>query len=234
MNMEWKPAKNAKYNDPEYVGKKFGKLTVMEINHIKQGKYNRWVWKCRCDCGNVGEYRSDYIVKGHTKSCGCVVRENKPNYKHGGSGTRLFIIWVDMRSRCGLSGSGGAFYYRYGGRGITVCEEWNDYTKFAKWALENGYSDELTLERIDNDGNYCPENCTWADRKRQARNRRTTLVVNYHGKDMSLADACETAGTPYKLAFSRIKYLNWPVNEAIDVPANESRKWKRSERYCNL
>jgi len=227
-----KTAHNAKYNNPEYIGQRFGRLTVLEIQHVTDGKYKRWMWKCKCDCGDEGLFRAEYVSKGHTTSCGCAVFDNKPNLKHGESQTRLFIIWRNMRNRCNPEKTKENYHFRYGGRGIKVCDEWNNYESFAKWARENGYNDDLTLERKDNDGDYCPENCTWTGRKGQARNRNTTLYVNYLGRNMSLAEACEISGTSYKRAFTRIKYMNWPVKEALEIPSNETRKWKRSDRFC--
>ena len=227
-----KPAKNAKYNNPDFIGKKFGRLTVLEITHIVDGKYKRWMWTCRCDCGKIGTYRGEYVFRGHTSSCGCASKDNKPNLKHGESKTRLHTIWVRMIQRCDPSKTYMAFLDRYALRGIRVCDEWHDYETFAAWARENGYNDTLSIERIDNNGNYCPENCKWIERGKQARNRGTTLYVNYQGRDMSLAEACEIAGMPYKQVFSRIKYMGWPVEKALSIPMNETRKRKRSERFC--
>lgn len=223
------PAPNAKYNNPEFIGKRFGRLTVLEIKHVMQGKYKRWMWKCECDCGNIGEYRGEYVYRGHTSSCGCALFDNKSNLQHGECKSRLHTIWCGMRDRCR---PGHSIAYWHGDRGISVCSEWNDYKTFAKWAKENGYNDTMSIERINNDGNYCPENCKWIPRSLQARNRRTTLYVNYLGCDMSLAEACEIAGMPYKQVFSRIKYMDWPVEKALSIPINETRKWKRSERFC--
>lgn len=225
---------NAKFNNPEYIGKTFGRLTVEEISHKKVGKYNYWMWKCRCSCGNVKWFRAGYVSSGHTTSCGCKLKENKTNLKHGESKTRLYHIWLSMHDRCDPYNTAFAFYYRYAGRGISVCDEWHDYETFAKWARETGYSDDLTIERIDNDGNYCPENCAWVDRKEQARNRKTTFTVTYKGREMSLAEACELAKMPYKQVFARIKRLGWPVEKALSIPMNETRKWKKSERFCKI
>jgi len=229
MYNKGKPAPNAKYNNPEFIGKKFGRLTVLEINHAMQGKYNKWMWKCRCDCGNIGEYRSEYVCSGHTTSCGCALLDNKSNLQHGECKSRLHTIWCVMRERCR---PGHMASHWHGDRGISVCQEWNDYKTFAKWAKESGYNDTMSIERIDNDGNYCPENCKWIQRPLQARNRRTTMYVDYNGERMSLAEACELANVPYKQTWERIKRLGWPAEKALSIPINETRKWKRSERFC--
>lgn len=107
---------------------------------------------------------------------------------------------------------------RYGKRGISICEEWKNYEKFAEWARDNGYKDGLTIERIDVNGDYCPENCTWIPLSIQARNRRTTSWVTYRGREMSLAEAAELAGLPYKQVHYRIKRSGWSVEKALSEP----------------
>lgn len=129
---------------------------------------------------------------------------------HGESHTRLHNIWCDMHKRC-------KHHPMYGGRGIKVCDEWFDYENFAKWARSNGYDDSLTIERIDVNGNYCPQNCKWISFAKQARNRTTTKLVNYRGREMSLAEAAEIAGIPYKLAHARLK-KGWSVDRALEEP----------------
>ena len=171
---------------------------------------------------------ASYVTSGHSKTCGCG-KTHHGAITHGESKTRLYVIWGIMKERC-LSSSDR--YKRYSGRGIKVCDEWNNYENFASWARANGFEEDLGIERIDNDGDYCPENCKWIKRPLQARNRETTLWVEYQGKTMSLAEACEIAQVPYKRAFSRIKYMNWPVERALTIPNNETRKWKRSDRFC--
>ena len=129
---------------------------------------------------------------------------------HGESHTRLHDIWCDMRKRCKHNP-------RYAGRGIKVCEEWGDYTVFAKWARENGYTDNLTIERVNVDGDYCPDNCKWIELVEQARNRTTTKWVEYQGRKVSLAEASELAGLPYKTVHLRIK-KGWSVERALSEP----------------
>lgn len=229
-----KPALNAKYNNPKYIGQKFGRLTVIEINATMQGKYRRWMWRCKCDCGNETIARGDYIVRGHTSSCGCALHDNKPNLKHGESKTRLYHIWLSIHTRCNPEKNkcNAQCHYRYGGRGIRVCKEWDDYEIFARWARENGYREDLTIERIDNDGDYCPENCRWASIREQTWNRRTTRYVTYKGQEMALAEACALAGVRYKTVFERITYRGWSFEKAITIPINGTRKTRPFPKVC--
>ena len=155
----------------DLTGKRFGKLTALyDTGERKNGKP---LWECRCDCGNITKVKSCNFVSGRTKSCGCYSREKviEMNTTHGGTGTRLFRIWTSMKTRC--SNPNYKKYEYYGGRGIKVCDEWlHDFAAFRKWALANGYKDNLTLDRKDPDGNYEPQNCQWATWHEQRINQR--------------------------------------------------------------
>lgn len=166
---------NFKEKQPE-PGTKFGKLHVARV--VQQATNQRkTIFECLCDCGNVCNVSYENLVNGHTKSCGCGKskpgKEN-PNYKHGLRKDPLYTHYRAMKERC--SNQNYHHYQRYGGRGVCVCEEWlNDFVAFREWALHNGYKKGLSLDRIDNDGNYEPNNCRWVDQKTQVRNSTKTI-----------------------------------------------------------
>lgn len=213
-----KSSNRSEYDDAKWVGMRYGKLTVVEAVHKTHtnGK-SQWYWKMNCDCGNVVVVRPYLAIKGKTVSCGCYRDHEKPctTKTHGESHTRLHDIWCGINNRCNKNHSSAKCY---GKRGIEICDEWHDYEKFAAWARANGYADDLTIERIDVNGNYEPDNCTWIPLAKQARNRRTTHWVYFDGREMSLAEACEINNMPYKQVFERITKRHWPVDLALTTP----------------
>jgi hypothetical protein len=162
----------------DLTGERFGKLEVIGYGKtiVQDKKHIRYYCLCKCDCGKQKLIREDSLKQGDTKSCGCLLLTNPSVRKHGLSDTRLYKVFRDMKTRCYNSNS--PDYKNYGGRGITICEEWlKDYLSFRNWAEANGYDEnakkmQCTIDRIDVNGNYEPSNCRWVSSKIQARNKR--------------------------------------------------------------
>lgn len=203
----------------DLTGKRFGRLTAIGINEKND---RRIYYACQCDCGNVKIVRSDALIGGMTKSCGCLKKEQDrvnltANHSHKMSGTRLYEIWASMKSRCYRKQD--ANYFRYGGRGILICDEWlNDFKAFYDWSLENGYNQHLTIDRIDNDGNYEPSNCRWATMKEQCNNRNSNISITIGNTTKSLMQWCDIFDVDYKKVHARYKRNGF---ESIDRLFND-------------
>ena len=199
---------------------KYGMLTPIKSTDERYN--NEVVWEFQCDCGNIKVVRADALISGATKSCGCIKKEQDKtnltaNHRHKMSGTRIYETWQDMKRRC--YNKQNARYDRYGGRGIKVCEEWlNNFQSFYDWAINNGYSDDLTIDRIDNDGNYEPSNCRWSTVKEQCNNRSSNINITIGNATKSLMCWCEIFNVDYKKVYARYKRNGY---EGIDRLFND-------------
>lgn len=205
----------------DITGQKFGRLTTLyKLNnyHKKDGTY----WLCVCDCGKLFEVKGGNLRSDNTKSCGCWLKENAQLQftTHGKRNTRLYRTWNHMKSRC--YNKNVKHYNDYGGRGIAVCDEWkDDFMSFYNWAMANGYDDTLTIDCIDVNGNYEPNNCRWADKKQQSRNRRNVKQITIDDKTHCLSEWCEILGLNSSTVRTRIYSYDWDVKRALDL---EERK----------
>lgn len=209
-----------KNNNPnpaiDMTGRKINMLTVL---YRAQSKNGRTMWHCKCDCGNEVDVCYSHLKKGQY-SCGCATKERirKSKTVHGGTNTRLFRTWTLMKQRCYKPYH--KSYSDYGGRGISVCKEWfDDFGKFREWALKNGYNEsakfgQCTLDRIDVNGNYEPNNCRFVGMKTQCNNRRNNVVLSYKDETHTIAQWSELLGIPYDTLYKRFEY-GWTVGQIL-------------------
>lgn len=194
-------------NTNDITGKRFGSLEVIGRDFsYKSPKRTKWI--CRCDCGTTKSIYRDALIQGKTHSCGCKQYAGKKgiNSTHGMSGTRIYHTWVSMRKRCSSNASSKDTKGYYN-RGIKVCSEWSSFEKFYDWAMANGYDDTLTIDRIDNDGDYTPDNCRWVSLEEQQSNKTTTTYILYNGEEQCLHKVCVQIGFPYKTAHKRLQRM---------------------------
>lgn len=204
----------------DLTGRRFGRLVVAERapDSIQENGRHRIMWKCQCDCGNSVICYGDNLKLGVTQSCGCYRKDCalRNNSTHRESKTLLYGIWCGMKARCNNRNT--TAYMDYGGRNINICPEWNDsYEAFAAWARANGYMRGLSIERTDNDGDYCPENCKWVGRVAQANNRRSNIVLDYHGQSHTLTEWSHIVGINAKTLMSRY-HSGWSTEKILTTP----------------
>jgi hypothetical protein len=182
----------------DLTGQKFGKLTVVEYSGKSYNDYAQWL--CNCECGNTRVVQGKRLRNGMTKSCGCLTTAT-----HGMSYSRLYETYNKMKDRCSKPKTTG--FNNYGGRGISVCEAWEQFDAFHIWAIKSGYNDNLTIERIDVNGNYCPENCCWITKAAQQRNKRNTQYLTAFGETKTVKDWSEDSRctVSYEALRNRIK-----------------------------
>lgn len=208
-------------------GQRFGKLLVIG-DSVKQGR--RKFYPCLCDCGRETLVRDDALTSGGTKSCGCSrsYHQGKTSDNRYERRGRLYHVWYGMKRRC--ENPKDTSYHRYGGRGITVCEEWsNSYEAFVDWAMESGYDPnskhkECTLDRIDNNGNYEPSNCRWANMTVQSNNRRSSVLITYQGETLTVAEWAKKVGLNHGALLNRINQ-GWDIEVALTTPSTKGNRW---------
>lgn len=207
--------------DKEIKGRVINGILIIERHH--QDARGAWVWSCRCHCGNIFYTYPKDIKSNHTSSCGCI----KGNYKHGLYKDKKYSVWCGMLSRCNCPTC--EAYPNYGGRGITVCEEWLEFINFNDWAEHSGYEEGLELDRIDNESSYSPDNCRWVTHTENNRNKRTNRYITYKGDTKCTAEWAEILGVNTGLLLNRLNN-NWSFEDIIETPPNTPRK---SLRICN-
>lgn len=200
----------------DITGMRFGRLTA--LHRVQTDVRSRAMWLCECDCGSKKLIRRDSLLSGNTTSCGCFGKEArlKANTTHGETNSRVYRIYYDMKTRCSCKSHKN--YPNYGGRNITICKEWlgkDGVSNFIKWAKENGYSDNLSLDRIDNNKGYSPDNCRWATIKQQVNNKRTNRLFEYNGETHTIAEWAETFGVDYP--WFRYWLLKIGIEEVVKV-----------------
>lgn len=207
----------------DLTGQKFGKLTVVEIAYRKN---KRIFWKCLCDCGNYSYVDGGNLKSGHTSSCGCLQKELGLAPSHHLRFHRLYNIWSLMKKRC-INSTDKLFSY-YGGRGIKICDEWkNDFKVFYDWAMASGYQENLTIDRIDVNGNYEPNNCRWITQKEQVRNIRSNHLITYNNETHCIAEWAELYSLPYRTFWKRLK-KGWNFEKALLTPVKIQYRHKES------
>lgn len=214
--------------DDVIIGSKFGNLLVLyEVpKGIRKYKHRR-CFKCKCICGKETEVSVNHLKDGHTKSCGCMRGEKNReiNTKHGMTGSRIYVIWEHMKDRC--FNKRNKSYHRYGERGVTVCDEWsgeNGFINFYNWAIKNGYREDLTIDRINNDGNYTPDNCRWATRKEQMNNVNYNVFLELDGEEHTISQWSDILGIGQDTIQARKKYYNFDDKKALLKPQTCKKK----------
>lgn len=202
-----------KLND--ITGQTFGRLTVLYRIHKCNKRHAYWL--CVCKCGNLTEVRGSHLTGEKIKSCGCLLHDShEPTYiKHNKTNTKLYSVWSNMKDRCYNDKNHN--YDDYGGRGIDVYSEWrNDFMSFYNWAINNGYKEGLSIDRIDVNGNYEPNNCRWATTKQQLRNTRKNIYFTINGETHCLSEWCEILDLKYETIRQRVA-RGWNIENALEL-----------------
>lgn len=206
----------------DLLGQRFGKLTVIQLLPDRSHKEKHWL--CECDCGSKYVAKSSSLVHGLTTQCHkCAMAQvGVSNTKHGCEPRKLHEAYNNMLTRC--YNSNYFLFRRYGGRGIKVCDDWREsYINFRDWALVNGWEPGLSLDRIDNNKDYCPENCTWSTVIEQANNRSNNRYLAYRGETDTMANWSRRTGIPYWELQRRLDKAGMSIEEALSMPYKEKR-----------
>lgn len=199
----------------DLTGQKFGRLTVIKL-HGTKNKTSYWL--CKCDCGNEKIVRASNLKNKHVRSCGCLQQESRLTHSrtHGLSKTRIYKIYLGMKKRC--YNKNYIQFHLYGGRGIKVCDEWLDgFINFYKWSLTNGYNDNLTIDRIDSNGNYEPSNCRWITTREQNLNTSKNRYITYNNETHTMKEWAELCNLTYSALQHRLE-RKWDLGKALTTP----------------
>ena len=205
----------------DLTGQKFGELTVIQR---AENQSKKTVWLCKCDCGNIVKVVSANLISGNTKSCGCL--KITKNTKHGDYKSKLYHIHHSMFCRC--YNHKDMAYKWYGAKGITVCEEWKEYSKFKEWATHNGYKEGLSIDRIDSDKNYCPENCRWVTLQEQAKNKKEIQRFEYKGNKYTVGELSNLFNISRHTLYGRLN-RGWSFEDAITIPIRKCSRITKAE-----
>lgn len=212
-----------------FTGQRFGRLTVTEP--AGSDKIRNALWRCLCDCGNAKVATASNLFSGKTKSCGCLrdelrVTQGKANRTHGKTGARVYRIWLHIKDRC--QNPKHVHFASYGGRGVGLCESWSSFENF--FADMGEPPSKASIERIDNDKGYEPDNCRWATPAEQSRNKRNNVLLTHDGRTLCLTDWAEVVSMPRPTLAARIR-AGWSADRALTAPVNltlSSTRWRQA------
>lgn len=213
----------------DLIGQRFGKLVVIGRADPPVDNQGSARWHCRCDCGHDTDVVGQSLRRGLTASCGCLQKERTraASITHGQTGSHLHYVWKAMLQRC--ENQHNKSYDGYGGRGITVCEEWHDFVNFMQWAERTGYQEGLSIDRIDVNEGYNPVNCRWVTMHEQNRNKRNNINITYHGVTRCLTDWAATLGINAGALWDRIFRYHWDVERAFTTPVQKHYRHHKHE-----
>lgn len=207
----------------DYIGKIYGRLLVIQVGDRVEGRRGKYVY-AHCECGNVKDYLVNNLQRGMTKSCGClrkeVTKDRNSEITYGLSRHPLRGVWRNMIERCYNKDS--ESFKNYGGRGVGICNEWReDFIQFFNWAISNGWNFGIELDRVNNNGDYCPENCRFVTRMENSRNKRNNIWVEYRGERKILKDWATYFGVSYKALHKKMKYKGFTFLSALKSMRND-------------